>query len=154
MLRRHAFLLDSFKEHYHRVHLPRRVALQRYVRNEERKRQKTSNVSSSEGSADVGGAQTYKYNRWWVSNKHEFVHQYAVVEDPEVAREKRKALPSVTAENVWRDPHKATFLPFAPFARVVDYGKDPDAQFLKPTTVPRWKDYMMRSKPTVPRTWY
>ena len=147
MLRRQALLLDTFKEHYHRVHLPRRIALQRHVKNEERKKVKANKWSGVP-------EQAYKYNRWWVNNSHEFVHQYAVVEDPDVTREKKIKLPSVTAENIWKEPHNPFFLPFSPFIRVVDYGKDPDAQFLKPTTVPRWKDYMFRSQPVVPRTWY
>ena len=47
-----------------------------------------------------------------------------------------------------------TFLPFEPFIKVVDYAKDPDAKNLKPINIPRWKSFMTRSTPTVPRTWY
>jgi hypothetical protein len=96
----------------------------------------------------------YKYNRWWVSNNHEFVHQYAFVEDPEVTKQKRATLPAVTSENIWKEPQRSFFMPFAPFIKVVDYPKDPDAKLLKPINVPRWKDYMQRLKPVVPRTWY
>ena len=81
MFRQRPALLDTFKEHYHRVHLPRRIALQRHVRNEERKAQKSA-ASSSAASTGVA-TQTYKYNRWWVNNDHKFVHIDAVVEDPE-----------------------------------------------------------------------
>jgi hypothetical protein len=154
MLRARSLLLDTFKEHYHRVHLPRRIALQRHVRNEERKAHKNNTAATSSSGGTVAVTQPYKYNRWWVSNDHAFVHQYAVIEDPEVTREKKSKIPTVTSENIWKEPHNPYFMPFVPFIRVVDYGKDPDAQFLKPTTVPRWKDYMFRNKPIVPRTWY
>jgi hypothetical protein len=152
MLRQRACLLDTFKEHFHRVALPRRIALQRHVRNEERKAQKAASASNSSVSGTP--VHSYKYNRYWVTNNHEFMHQYAVVEDPDVTREKKIKIPTVTSEKIWKEPHSPYFLPFVPFIRVVDYGKDPDAQFLKPTTVPRWKDYMFRNKPVVPRTWY
>lgn len=149
MIRRNAMLADSFKEHYHRVHLPRRLALQRYIRQEQAKTApKAGNVAQAPGSVP------YKYNRWWVSNDHEFVHQFSFVENPDVTREKRIALPPVTQDNIWRDSQKTYFMPFAPFVKVIDYAKDPDTSFLKPINVPRWKDYMQRTKPVVPRTWY
>lgn len=96
----------------------------------------------------------YSYNRWWVTNDHEFVHQFAFIEDPDVIRERRSALPVITKENLWKEPQQTYFMPFAPFVRIVDYAKDPDAKFLKPVNVPRWKDYMQRRKPVIPRTWY
>lgn len=163
MLRRSCALADSFKEHYHRVHLPRRLALQRYVKREEARlsKQRSKAGDSSSGTAAAAsvaalqpGEVPYKYNRWWVSNDHEFVHQFAFVEDPDVTREKRTTLPLVTKENIWKEPQQSFFLPFAPFVRVVDYAKDPDTKFLKPVNIPRWKDYMQRTKPVVPRTWY
>lgn len=162
MLRRSAVLADSFKEHYHRVHLPRRLALQRYMKREESRlsRQKKSTAAAgvaSAGAASAGlqpGEVPYKYNRWWVSNDHEFVHQFAFVEDPDVTKERRASLPLVTKENIWKEPQQTFFLPFAPFVRVVDYAKDPDVKFLTPVNIPRWKDYMQRTKPVVPRTWY
>ncbi|KAF8288066.1 hypothetical protein TcG_12283 [Trypanosoma cruzi] len=143
MLRRSALVTDSFKEHYHRVHLPRRLALQRYIRQQTLRKQ-----------AKTEPEVPYKYNRWWVNADHEFVHQHAFVEDPEVTRAKRELLPPVTKENIWKDPQKTFFMPFAPYIRVVDYPKDPDSKFMKPVNVPRWKDYMQRTKPVVPRTWY
>ncbi|KEG15278.1 hypothetical protein DQ04_00121100 [Trypanosoma grayi] len=143
MLRRSTIAADSFKEHYHRVHLPRRLALQRYIR-----QQGLRNKAKTQQEVP------YRYNRWWVNADHEFVHQYAFVEDPEVTKAKREALPPVTKENIWKEPQQTFFLPFAPYIRVVDYPKDPDAKFLKPVNVPRWKDYMQRTKPVVPRTWY
>ncbi|KAG8346388.1 hypothetical protein TRVL_02778 [Trypanosoma vivax] len=156
MLRRSSPLLDSFKEHYHRVHLPRRLALQRYIRQQR--------LREASGKACINGTEKncnksleevpYKYNRWWVNEDHEFVHQYAVVEDPLVTRAKREALPPVTKENIWKDPQQTFFLPFAPYIRVMDYPNDPDSKFLRPVNVPRWKDYMQRTKPVVPRTWY
>lgn len=144
-------LLDSFKEHYHRVHLPRRLALQRFVRQEQKRRSK-ANHSSLDSSTST--AVPYKYNRWWVSNDHEFVHQHAYVEDPHVTKEKRNVLPNITRDNIWQEPQSPFFLPFAPFVKVAEYKTDPDAKFLKPINVPRWKDYMQRTKPVVPRTWY
>lgn len=152
MLRRTVVGLENFREHYHRVHLPRRIALQRHVAREDRKR--TSAVAGQNSSN--GGVQqsAYKYNRWWVNNDHAFVHQHAVIEDPSVAQEKRTKLPAATSENVWKEPQSPFFLPFAPFIKVVDYPKDSDSKFLKPVNIPRWKDYMNRSKPVVPRTWY
>nr|7AOI_Bc Chain Bc, mL95 [Trypanosoma brucei] len=137
---------DSFKEHYHRVHLPRRLALQRYARQQSLRNAAKGNVKAEEV--------PYKYNRWWVNEEHEFVHQYAFVEDPEVTKAKRETLPPVTRENIWKEPQQTFFLPFAPYVRVVDYPKDPDAKFLKPVNIPRWKDYMQRTKPVIPRTWY
>lgn len=151
MLRRTLVATDSFKEHYHRVHLPRRLALQRFIRKEKALEAKRNGAAAGAPSAD---AVPYKYNRWWVTNDHEFVHQHAYVEDPEVIRERRTALPVITKENLWREPQKTFFTPFAPYVRVVDYAKDPDSKFLKPINVPRWKDYMQRTKPVVPRTWY
>lgn len=147
-------LLENTREFYHRVHLPRRVELQRHIRREERNLAKRRATGDSAAPSPSSQVQPYKYNRWWVSNKHAFVHQYAVVEDPEVTREKRVKLPVATAENIWKESQSPFFLPFAPFIRVVDYPKDPDAKFLKPVNVPRWKDYMARFKPVVPRTWY
>lgn len=149
-------MLDSFKEHYHRVHLPRRLALQRYTKQQQRL--KKAPASGSDAVAGSSNSQTaevaYKYNRWWVSNDHEFVHQHSFVEDPEVTREKRNALPPVTRDNLWKEPQSPFFLPFAPFVKVTEYKSDPDAKFMKPINVPRWKDYMQRTKPVVPRTWY
>jgi hypothetical protein len=150
MLRRSSTCLENFREHYHRLHLPRRIALQRYVAREERKRSVSPKAPTGGAAATV----PYKYNRWWVNNDHAFVHQYAVVEDPQVTQEKRTRLPTATSENIWKNPQSTFFLPFAPFIKVVDYPKDPDSKFLKPVNVPRWKDYMNRSKPVVPRTWY
>mmetsp|Transcript_18368 Transcript_18368/g.21150 ORF Transcript_18368/g.21150 Transcript_18368/m.21150 type:complete len:162 (+) Transcript_18368:115-600(+) len=161
MLRRTIPTLENTREFYHRVHLPRRIALQRHIRAEERKLAKrrgeaSSSATSSAATPAASSSQVipYKYNRWWVSNDHAFVHQYAVVEDPEVTRERREKLPMPTAENTWKEPQSPFFLPFAPFIRVVDYPKDADAKFLKPVNIPRWKDYMNRAKPVVPRTWY
>lgn len=151
MLSHRSVLLDSFKEHYHRVHLPRRLALQRFVRQEKKFNSKIANRSSNCSSSSVV---PYKYNRWWVSNDHEFLHQHAFVEDPDVTREKRSTLPNVTRDNIWQEPQSPFFLPFAPFVKVAEYKTDPDAKFMKPINVPRWKDYMQRTKPVVPRTWY
>lgn len=156
MLRRSSLFCDSFKEHYHRVHLPRRLALQQYQKREETRRRREQQTSSSH--ASKGGPRPgdvpYRYNRWWVSNDHEFVHQYAFVEDPAVTQQRRTTLPAVTKENIWKVPQQTFFLPFAPYVRVVDGAKDPDTKFLKPVNIPRWKDYMQRTKPVVPRTWY
>ncbi|CCW66173.1 unnamed protein product [Phytomonas sp. Hart1] len=160
MLRRSTKVLDSFKEHYHRVHLPRRIALQRYKRREQDRLRKaphaadTGLANSGHDSPNTSGEIPYKYNRWWVTNDHEFLHQFAVVEDPDVVRERRTTLPQVTKENIWREPQQPFFMPFAPFIKVVDYANDPDTKFLRPVNVPRWKDYMQRTKPVVPRTWY
>lgn len=160
MLRRSTFVLDNFKEHYHRIHLPRRIALQRHLEKEAKKahHQKLSSSADTAAAASATAKYVpevpYKYNRWWVNNDHNFVHQYAFVEDPDVTREKKAKLPTATADQVWKEPHSPFFLPFAPFIKVVDYAKDSDAKQLKPINVPRWKDYMNRAKPVVPRTWY
>lgn len=153
MLRRSAVLGDSFKEHYHRVHLPRRLALQRYMRTEQARMAATKQRQAAQQAASPHEV-SYQYNRWWVTNDHEFLHQHAVVEDPDVTRQRRQTLPAITKETTWREPQSTFFLPFAPFIRVVDYTKDPDMKFMKPVNVPRWKDYMQRTKPVVPRTWY
>lgn len=159
MLCRSTILCDSFKEHYHRVHLPRRLALQRHLRRQQQRQLRAA--AGSAGGATTGyssalapGEVPYKYNRWWVSNDHEFIHQFAFVEDPDVVRQRRESLPLVTRDNIWRESQKTFFMPFAPFIKVVDYAKDPDAKMLRPVNVPRWKDYMQRTKPVVPRTWY
>ncbi|ORC90525.1 uncharacterized protein TM35_000083230 [Trypanosoma theileri] len=149
MLRRSPLIADSFKEHYHRVHLPRRLALQRHIRQQTIRQQKEKQTQTQQ-QQEV----PYKYNRWWVNADHEFVHQHAFVEDPEVTKAKREVLPPVTKENIWKEPQQTFFMPFAPYIRVVDYPKDPDAKFLKPVNIPRWKDYMQRTKPVIPRTWY
>lgn len=161
MLRRSFVARENTREFYHRVHLPRRIALQRHIKSEERKLARKQQQAAGGSVASAGASSStsapvvpYKYNRWWVSNDHAFVHQYAVVEDPEVTRERREKLPAPTAENLWKEPQSPFFLPFAPFIRVVDYPKDADAKFLKPVNIPRWKDYMNRAKPVVPRTWY
>lgn len=52
MLRKSFLLTDTFKEHYHRVYLPRRIALKRYINNEEKKRKK-NNVNSNTNLGDV-----------------------------------------------------------------------------------------------------
>ncbi|CAD2217793.1 hypothetical protein AGDE_02173 [Angomonas deanei] len=145
MFTRSVVVRDSFKEHYHRVHLPRRLELQRYKRKEAGRLAKEGNKTETV---------PYKYNRWWVSNDHEFIHQFSFTEDPDVVRERRNTLPVVTRDNIWKEPQKTYFMPFAPFIKVVDYAKDADTKFLKPVNIPRWKDYMQRTKPVVPRTWY
>jgi hypothetical protein len=96
----------------------------------------------------------YRYNRWWVNNEMDFIHQYAYIEDPAITHQRRTVLPPATTEAIWRKPHEPIFLPMVPFVKVVDYAKDPDAKNTVPFNIPRWKDYMVRSKPMVPRTWY
>lgn len=156
---------ESFKENYHRVQLPRRILLARHIRKEEQRLPRASSNTLPDVSSAVHNNRPalrekakdipYKYNRWWVTNEHEFVHQYAFIEDPEVTRERRRLLDSrATAEELWRKPHAPVFLPFTPHVPAVDTTKDPDAAFLKPTNLPKWKDYIVRENPVVPRTWY
>eukprot|EP00758_Cryptobia_borreli_P008086 Tbor_TRINITY_DN5356_c4_g1::TRINITY_DN5356_c4_g1_i1::g.4288::m.4288 len=163
MLRRSSVSLDKFKEHYHRVNLPRRIVLAHHIKREQRRLAKATQqkqAADAQAAAKLRNEKfapevPYRYNRWWVNAGHEFVHQYAYIEDPDVIEERRRALPACpTKEDIWKTPQKTTFLPFMPFIKVVDYGKDPDAKLLKPVNIPRWKEYMMRTKPVVPRTWY
>ena len=100
------------------------------------------------------GTVPHKYNRFFVNDQWNFVAQHQFVEDPEVAEKRRTTLPEPTNENLWKTPRNPHFEPFAPFLKIVDYGKDPDFKYMKPTNVPRWKDFMLRFKPMVPRTWY
>lgn len=158
MFRRQQVLLE-FKQDYHRIHLPRRVQLENYKRRQflkqstkMQKEEKKARLNPQLDGTNV--ERPYKYNRWWVSDHSQFVHQYAVVEDPETIRERRTTMPSPTTENVWKTPFNPHMMPFIPFIPVVDYPKDPDVKSLKPINVPRWKDYMTRHGPVVPRTWY
>ena len=165
MLRRSNVALyhgENWRGHYHRINIPRREALKRY--REKLERTKAANAAAGITTADQTQSarvrqefqpeQPYKYNRWWVNNDLEFVHQHAVVEDPVVAAERRERLPKTATEADWKKPHKPTFDHLLPFVKVVDYPKDPDAKSATPVNVPRWKDYMLRKDPVVPRTWY
>ena len=164
MLRRQPVLLDTIKDAYHRINLPRRLELAQFIRRQHVK--KTTNAKKGNAAAAASGENAkvedgnhhYKYNRWMVNNEHAFVHQQAFIEDPAVIRDRRTNLTSlaanVTKEDLWKKPMMTTFLPFEPFIKVVDYAKDPDAKNLKPINIPRWKSFMTRSTPTVPRTWY
>ena len=117
--------------------------------------------------------QTYKYNRFFVNHELQFIAQEHIVEDPAVIHRRRTQLEVAgsgedkkpgadaaaasqvgTPEKLWRTPHQPWMDPLLPFIRVLDYPKDPDAKYLKPTNIPRWKDFMMRKSPSVPRTWY
>lgn len=164
MLRRQPVLLDTIKDAYHRINLPRRLELAHFLRRQHVRKaaaagvkggadEKTSIINQSESPEHH-----YKYNRWMVNNEHAFVHQHAYVEDPDVIRDRKTNLGSlaanVTKEDLWKKPQLTTFLPFEPYIKVVDYAKDPDAKNLKPINIPRWKSFMTRSTPTVPRTWY
>ena len=100
------------------------------------------------------GTVPHKYNRFFVNDQWNFVAQHQFVEDPEVEMKRKTTLPEPTNENLWKTPRNPHFEPFAPFLKIVDYGKDPDFKYMKPTNVPRWKDFMLRFKPMVPRTWY
>ena len=100
------------------------------------------------------GTVPHKYNRFFVNESWDFVSTDVVVEDPDVTAQRRATLPDPTDANLWKNPRAPFFEPFAPFLRIVDYGKDPDFKYMKPTNVPRWKDFMLRKKPVVPRTWY
>lgn len=108
----------------------------------------------ADSGVDDSGVHPHRYNRWFASNELQFVHQHQIIEDPEVTAERRRLLPPPTKEDAWRRPHKPTFDPLLPFVRVMDYPKDPDAKHLTPVNIPRWKEYMLRSKPMLPRTWY
>ena len=88
------------------------------------------------------------------ANNNEFVHQTHVIEDPEVIMRRRTSLPEPTADDKWKKPMSPFFEPLKPFVDVKDFPKDPDVKQLKPATIPRWKDFMQRSSPMVPRTWY
>ena len=122
---------------------------------ETKKAQKEERGTRTDPRADgMKQVQPYKYNRWWVNNHADFVHQHAYVEDPDVIRERRRTTPSATTENLWKTSFEPHMMPFIPFIPVVDYPKDPDVKSLKPINVPRWKDYMVRHSPVVPRTWY
>lgn len=159
MLRRGQVLLE-FKQTYHRIHLPRRINLEHHLRRlrtkEANKAQKTEGKGKG-GNVKLDGQniqEPYKYNRWWVTNNSEFLHQHAYVEDPEVIRDRRMSTPDPTSEKLWKTPFEPHMMPFVPYIPVVDYPKDPDVKNLKPINVPRWKDYMFRHTPVVPRTWY
>ena len=115
--------------------------------------------------------QTYKYNRHFVNHELQFIAQEHVVEDPRVIHRRKTQLEVAgsggkdgadaeaaastgTPEKVWKTPHQPWMDPMLPFIRVLDFPKDPDVKYLKPTNIPRWKDFMTRSKPMTPRTWY
>jgi hypothetical protein len=168
MLRQTARCLENWRSHYHRLRVPRSIVLKRHVKREEmRHARDAARASAGSTSGGSGGAAvpdynsigsnapvSYKYNRWFVNERHEFVATEAVVEDPDVVQQRRTALPEPTAEDTWKKPHSPFFEPLVPFIRVMDYPKDADVKYLKPTNIPRWKDFMARSKPMIPRTWY
>lgn len=111
-------------------------------------------VSDYLSNKNVDHGVPHKYNRFWVNDEWNFVAQHAFTEDPDVVARRRAMLPEPTETSLWKQPRTPYFEPFSPFLRIVDYAKDPDAKYMKPTNVPRWKEFMMRNKPVVPRTWY
>ena len=216
MFRRCIQIHENWRELYHRIHGPRRLALAQWLRDrkvnatgvpgdgafppgyspnhaqgpapnsyvqqsmenahERHKRDRTStetlqdrNVSPST-SSPLGGESPqkelvphtsgsyptarYRYNRWWVSNSGDFVEQIHVFEDPRVIERRRTQLPDPTHEDLWRKNQCPFFTPFEPFVKVMDYPDDPDAKHLYSATIPKWKDFMKRTRPPIPRTWY
>jgi hypothetical protein len=119
----------------------------------------SNSTTTASGAADfarTAGASgvPYQYNRFFVNEQFDFVPTEVVAEDPAIIEQRRTLLPEPTKEDTWRTPQKPMFEPLVPFLRIADYSKDPDVKLLKPINVPRWKDFMHRSKPVVPRTWY
>jgi hypothetical protein len=153
MLRRTAIATESWRAHYHRVRQPRTLAVHRLRERLELQKAREVAKAKGEGAPSVPTV-PYRYNRWWVGDNAAFVHQTHVIEDPETIMRRRASLPEPTAADKWKKPMNPFFEPLKPFVDVVDYPKDPDVKFMKPATIPRWKDFMARDKPMVPRTWY
>ena len=156
MLRRTPASLETWRAHYHRVRRPRTLAVERHREQLElqKARQAAKGKTGAAAAAINVPEKTYRYNRWWVGDNNEFVHQTHVIEDPEVIMRRRAALPEPTADDKWKTPMSPFFEPLRPFVDVKDFPKDPDVKMLKPATIPRWKEFMLRRSPMVPRTWY
>ena len=154
MIRFSAVHRESWRAHYHRVRVPRTLALSRFRDRVEMAQARTTAKEAGAAVVPAVPEKTYRYNRWWVGDKNEFIHQHHVIEDPEIVARRRASLPEPTASDLWKTPKKPFFEPLVPFVDIKDFPKDPDVKFLKPATVPRWKDFMMRKRPMVPRTWY
>ena len=158
MLRRSQASLETWRARYHRIGAPRRLALQRHREHLELQKAREAAKGARPGSAAAATInvpeKTYRYNRWWADENSNFVHQAHVIEDPEVIMRRRTSLPEPTADDKWKKPMKPFFEPLKPYVDVKDFPKDPDVKQLKPATIPRWKDFMMRQQPMVPRTWY
>ncbi|KNH09520.1 tRNA/rRNA methyltransferase [Perkinsela sp. CCAP 1560/4] len=176
----------NWRELYHRIHGPRRLALAKWMKNKEILGQpgacmretvpehadlpkkgyydfETVNVTEKSRSNAVGKEPAYipkvpthkaRYNKWWVSNNGDFVEQFQIIEDPRVIERRQTTLPDPTHENLWKKNQCPFFTPFDPYVKVVNYPKDPDAKHLYSATIPKWKDFMTRKTPPLPRTWY
>jgi hypothetical protein len=195
MLRASLVQHETWRALYHRQRLPRAMALQRYIRIQEKRYIQRQQIQqrqqqAADGSAMAAAASSsafesthvtaagptlfqgpgkdnnlratsvqpaevnHKYNRFFVNDDWEFVAQQAFTEDPAVSAKRRATLPEPTKAELWKTARSPAFQPFAPMSKVVDYAKDPDFKLLKPTNLPRHKDFMVRFKPSIPRTWY
>ena len=209
MLRRNPSLRENWRELYHRIHGPRRLALAKWLKEKEinaqgipgqnvfppgyhpgyteepqemnykgqanspkqasirtgspspvsintvqgRHANKENNAltTTSESSAPIVKV---RQNRWWVSANGEFIEQMHVIEDPRVIERRKRTLPDPTKEDLWKRNQCPFFTPFEPFVKVMNYPDDPDAKHLYSATIPKWKDFMKRTQPPIPRTWY
>ena len=182
--------VSNWREMYHRIHGPRRLALAQWMKTRgiqgrpgEIPRDTSArdqfqnthspkkghydfeyiNVSEKSRPDTLRDAPDYipkvpeqkaRHNKWWVSNNGDFIEQMQVVEDPRVIERRRTTLPEPTKESLWKGNQCPFFTPFDPHIKVVNYPNDPDAKHLYSATVPKWKDFMIRKTPPVPRTWY
>ena len=142
MLRVTRRVLENWREEFHRIHGPRRVALTKWLAARDEAKSKPATAFA-------------RPNRWWVSNNGDFIEQVQVIEDPRVIERIRTTLPDPTHEDLWKKNQCPTFTPFeALHQKVIDYPEDPDAKHLYATNLPKWKDFMKRNRPPLPRTWY
>ena len=183
-------ITGNWRELYHRIHGPRRLALAKWMKNKEisglpgdiirdstprdqfpqahapkkghydfesiniSEKSKSDAVKESPSYIPKVPTQKARYNRWWVSNNGDFIEQIQVIEDPRVIERRQNTLPSPTDENLWKKNQCPFFTPFDPYVKVVNYPSDSDAKHLYAATVPKWKDFMVRKSPPIPRTWY
>eukprot|EP00760_Papus_ankaliazontas_P011260 PhM_4_TR14695/c0_g1_i1/m.68328 len=155
----------NWRQLYHHQQAPRRRQLEKYLRRREDMKgilpaAEATRLARSPGDEENHARApktdvNYRYNRWWVSNNGDFVEQVQVVEDPSVVLERKSRLSSTpTSPDVWKKAQKQSFTPIKPFIKVLESVSDSDAKHLYPTNVPKWKEFMYRTKPMIPRTWY
>lgn len=172
MLRSSTVTLCAWRTRYHNTRLPRMYALRLHKEKlvAAKEAEKRSAAAAAAAAAATGSSSgknnskknsslvpqhTYRYNKYHVSHELDFIAQVDVVEEESVVEDRKQNLTrEPTPEKIWRTSHKPYMEPLVPFIRVLDYPKDPDVKSLKPTNIPRWKDFMFRKKPMVPRTWY
>ena len=167
MLRSTGVASCHWRTRYHNTRLPRMYALRLHqekllaARDAQRRTGgaaasgNNNNSSSNMSTSSTTPQHHYRYNKYHVNHELDFIAQVDVVEEESVIEDRKRNLTrEPTSEKIWRTAHKPYMEPLVPFIRVLDYPKDPDVKYLKPTNIPRWKDFMFRKKPMVPRTWY